>query len=70
MFIMLLCVCVFLPFAARLMSRRPVENGVWTEEGDIYILDNGRTAKHFTDQKIKEFDSMVTKSQDLSLEFQ
>lgn len=52
------------------MSRRPVENGFWTEEGDIYILDNGRTAKHFIDQKIKEFDSMVTKSQDLSLEFQ
>ncbi|CAG05961.1 unnamed protein product, partial [Tetraodon nigroviridis] len=28
------------------------------KEGDIYILDNGRTAKDFMDKKIKEFDSM------------
>lgn len=68
MFITLLCIC-FSSFAARSMSRRPVENDVWTEEGDINILNNGRTAKHFIDKKIKEFDSMVTKSQDLSLGF-
>ena len=37
---------------------------VWTKEDDIYILDNGRTAKHFIDKKIEEFDSMVTKPQD------
>lgn len=69
MFTLLLCRC-FSPFAAELMSRRPVENEVWTEEGDIYVLDNGRTARHFIDKKIQEFDSMVTKWQDLSLEFQ
>lgn len=42
------------------MSKRPVEKDDWTKEGDIYILDNGRTAKDFMDKKIKEFDSMVT----------
>lgn len=60
---------VFFPFAAQLMSWRQVKNDVWTEEGDIYILDNGRTAKHFIDEKIKDFDSMVTKSQDLVFKF-
>uniref|UniRef100_H3D923 ornithine decarboxylase n=1 Tax=Tetraodon nigroviridis TaxID=99883 RepID=H3D923_TETNG len=34
------------------------EKDDWTKEGDIYILDNGRTAKDFMDKKIKEFDSM------------
>lgn len=53
---------VFPPFA--------VENDVWTEDGGVYILDNGRTAKHFIDKKIKELDSMVTKCQDLSFESQ
>lgn len=41
-------------------------NGVWTDEGDVYILDEKQTAKHFIDKKIKELDSMVMKSQDLS----
>lgn len=42
-------------------------NGVWTDEGDVCILDEKKTAKHFIDKKIKELDSMVRKSQDLSL---
>lgn len=42
-------------------------NGVWTDEADVHILDEKKTAKHFIDKKIKELDSMVRKSQDLSL---
>lgn len=42
-------------------------NGVWPDECDVYILDSESTAAQFIDKKIKEFDSMVSKSPDLSL---
>lgn len=61
-----LCLC-FSPFSSGLKPRRPV--GL-TEEDDVYILDNGKTAEHLIEKKIKEFDSMVTKCQDLSFDFQ
>lgn len=42
-------------------------NDVWPDKCGVYILDNESTATQFIDEKIKELDSKVIKSLDLSL---
>lgn len=42
-------------------------NGVWPDKCGVNILDNESTATQFIDKKIKELDSMVSESLDLSL---